>query len=204
MKKFVSIILSMIIILSAFSVTSFATSDTQERNKINVENGICVRVNTSENGYKSEHTLYAKGDKMAMVTSVESIKVKIIFKENTVYVYFPAFPFFYFKEEGIEFPTIDELLDNPVSDMELSDTYQQTINGVTYDVDFYTDDNDNWTKYFYENNNLKFIESLYETDGDYSTAKFEIISTEVNDKVFRLPFFAIDFSVLSRFFSRIF
>ncbi len=101
MKKFICIILSMIIVFSAFSVTSFATYTPKAEEAIknlDFEKGVSFKLT-----YGASETLimHRKDNKLALELIHDGVDFRMIADDNTAYLYFTKFPFFYFKAEGI-------------------------------------------------------------------------------------------------------
>lgn len=187
MKKFVSIILSMIIILSAFSITTFAyTPKAKEAIKnINFKDGLVLTIT----GYSESENIeiYFKENKAACNLSIDGFDLTVISIDDAFYVYLTKFPFFYFETNIYEeiFPT--DIFYDSEFEADYVENYIKTIDSTTYNIEKYAYDDENTVECYFLGETLKIIESKSE---DF-LVRFEI-TTEINDEKFRLPPFAIN------------
>lgn len=207
MKKFICIILSMIIVFSAFSVTSFATYTPKAEEAIknlDFEKGVSFKLT-----YGASETLimHRKDNKLALELIHDGVDFRMIADGNTAYLYFTKFPFFYFKAEGIadelfpsEFFDDSFFIDDSFFVVNFKENYTKTVNGVTYNVEKYTDEDDFVYEFYLIDDELKIVESSFDTN---LLNRLEILSTEVDDKEFRPPFFAINITPIINFFYNI-
>ena len=203
MKKFLSVILSVILILSAFSVCASGFDELKAEQML--KDGISMRITTRGEGYSSESTVYYKDGKMAMEANVEGIDLKLICKNDTAYLYLLKLPFFHIKQEGLELPDfLSEIKNMEVPEEEFSRTYQETVNGVTYKVDEYLTEDNEIVKYYYIGDELKIIDTSNGDFDNFSATKAEILSTKLDDSVFELPFFSLDISPILEFIMNLF
>lgn len=201
MKKFLSIILTAVFILSVFSFNSFAAETTKTEQWINnninpVEVGMNVTINDENNT-----TIYIK-DKMiaGTVPLFENLKVNIIAKDNCLYLYLKYLPFFHIKFENVT----DEVLGlDTVKPYNLTfvESYDVTISSQKYFVEQFITKEEETIKYYFLEDELKFIVADTYQNGYPEQVRIEILTTDVDEKVFELPFFSID---VTRFLELIF
>jgi len=200
MKKLICIILSMIIVFSAFSVTSFAsyTPKVEEAIKsLDFEKGVSMEL-LNETG---EYTLYVKDNKFASEIDIYGFKAKGIYADKTFYLYFTDFPLFYFKIEDIEEITIENLIPDESVEFEFVREYQTTNGDTTYDVEIYVTEQNITYEVYLLDGELISIETYGTYEGNENYYNYiEIISTEVDDKEFRPPFFSINITPIINFF----
>ena len=201
MKKAISVILTVILIFSSMSVLSFATYTPKAEEalkNVDLKNGASfIFINDYLEEYVEIHFI----DSKTAVYLSSDLDIKMIHVDNTIYMYLTNFPFFYYETEyyGEFFPT-DELLFEDLSGVEFAENYSKTVNGVTYNVEKYTNDIYEVIEFYFINDEIKIIECSY--DEDYFT-RLEI-TDEIDDKVFELPRLAINITPIINFFSNIF
>lgn len=204
MRKFLSLILSLLLIFSAFSVTAFADFDTPKAEttieNIDFEKGVSILFSTFSASDFPDSVLYIKGEMLAMETSVEGINVKLIIKNNLLYIYFADFPFFYYKEENIDISEYTAIFENINMDAEFSKNYQETLDGITYDIEEYITADGELLRYYIFEGNLKYAEIISKANDEYSHIKLEILSTELDNSIFEPPFFSFDITPILDFF----
>ena len=191
MKKFLSVILSLILILSAFCITASAAYEPKAEAAIknfDFEKGVQFEFHID--GIPTT-TLYVKGDKIASEMNVEGHNLKLILKGDSLYMYFTDFPFVYFEHKDSEMPELKDALGTLEFDaqfIEGSETVYK-FETETYYVEKYATDDGETIEYYFLGDELKLIKS---TDDENATTEIEIVSTEVDDDVFELPFFSFN------------
>lgn len=200
MKKFICIILSMIIVFSAFSVTSFATytpKAEEATKKLDFEKGVSMELSDGNEIY----TLYIKNNKFASEMDIYGHNAKTIYADRTFYLYFTAFPFFYFEIKDLEEISIDDLMPDDLEEFEFVRGYQKTSGGKTYDIEIYVSNQNTTSEFCLLDGELISIETYGTYEGNENYYSYlEIISTEVDDKEFKPPFFAINITPIINFF----
>lgn len=190
MKKLLSVILSAILILSAFSVTAFAADEPKAEEAIknfDFEKG--VQFEFRIDGIPAT-TLYVKGDKIASEMNVEGHNLKLILKGDSLYMYFTSFPFIYFKHKDADMPELEEALGTLHFNAQFIEAFEAEYSSETYYVEKYMTDDGGFLEYYFLDDELKIIRS---TDGETtSSTEIKIVSTELDDDVFELPFFSFD------------
>lgn len=199
MKKFLSVILSVILIFSAVSVTAFAAGTPKAEDilkSLDLEKGmefeICV-------DYIPATTLWVKGNKVAAQMNIDGFDLKLILKDGTLYMYFTDFPFVYFEHEDADMPELDEAVSSLEIDGLFVESFEKEYNSKTYYVEKYAAGDGATLEYYFLDDELKMVRS---TDDENYTTEIEIISTEVDDDVFELPFFCFNITpILNLFFN---
>lgn len=199
MKKFLSVFFAIVLIFSAFSLNAFAAETTriEEWGKEHFppyELGAKVTIND-----ETIQTFYIK-DKMIAgnVPVSENINIDIIMKEDCTYLYFKAFPYFHLKFEDVPEDYLNfDSIDLPEASFDGSGTV--ILNSEEYYVEQFIAEDGTIVRYFFDGNDLKYIEAEDYVDGYYNHTIIEILTTEVDDEVFELPFFSINLAPLIDF-----
>lgn len=202
MKKFVSTVLTILILItSVFSLNAFAQEQTRaEQWMQNLENSELEMQFTSFNeGQKTVSKLYIKDGNIAAISTLPLLQnydaeIKFIIKDGYVYMYLTSFPVFYLRFENED----NVFQSNEQTEMIQLKSYEIQEGSTTYYIEEFTEtDSESLVKYYFIDDHLKKIET-YETD-EYSqspSSVTEILSEEVDDSVFRVPFFSINIAPL--------
>lgn len=197
MRKILSVFLTaVVLVMSVFCVNAFAQEQTRmEKWTQNVDDyEFEAKITNKINDEKNVAKMYVKGKKIALISNLPltdnmNTKIKFIIKDGYVYILFPDFPFFHFKIEGNEdmfqIPEIGELI--------YVKSYEKQNGSVTYYVEEFEDENNNICKYYFFGDALVKIEAeSIDEYNNHMSSIMEIVSYEVNDSVFRVPFFSIN------------
>lgn len=201
MKKLLSVVLSVIMILSAACVTAFATETHYAEDAIkslDFEKGIKFEIRITDIPLT---VLYVKGDKTAAEMSIDGHNLKLILKDNTLYTYFTDFPFIYFELKNTDMPELEETLGTLEIDALFIESYEAEYDSKIYYVEKYASDDSMTLEYYFLDDELKMIRS---NDDENYTTEIKIISTEVDDDVFDLPFFSFNITPIFEFLSSLF
>lgn len=196
MKRAISVILAAILVFSVLSVSAFAT-DSRKDFEWYEENGFKAKFSVCVAGETTEYTVWYKNSKAAILMNQFGTEFKMIYKNNTVYLYPAEFPFIHIAIDVEE----ENLVYDPskIENKELTRTYtsgEYTVEEyIVIDEEYF---NDAITaKFYYDSNNeLKKIESI-ESENQYTT--MEILETEISDKEFDLPIFSVNIMPIIEF-----
>lgn len=199
MKKLLSIFFAIVFVFSAFSLNAFAAETTriEEWSKEHFppyELGAKVTIND-----ETIQTFYVKDKMIAGYAPVsENFNMNFIVKNNCIYLYFKAFPFFHLKIENIPEDYLNfDSIDLPEASFEGSGTV--ILNSEEYYVEQFIAEDGAIIGYYFIGDELKYIETDTIEDGYSTHIKVEILTTEVNDEIFELPFFSINLAPLINF-----
>mgnify|MGYP003289230490 CR=1 FL=1 len=215
MKKFLSIILTAVFILSIFSFNSFAAETTKlnkwSEENFDPENGLSVKVYTvlQNNSFVViTQEAHIKDNIMAFTSKINNIDVKFILSSDTLWLYSPTIPFLHIKSpvEGFDF---NELVTPDFSEeIKFLKNYETDLNSNSYFVEEFlckNEDNEELViKFYFIEDELVFIDIPNNIDGYDTVIRMEILSNNVDDKVFEVPFFSINIYPLIMFFYNVF
>ncbi len=205
MKKIFSIFLmSVILFVSVFCVNAFAQEQTRtEKWTQNVSDyEFKMRVTTETNNNKETSEMYYKEGKLAATIDIPysdniNIKLKVIIKDSYVYMLFSDFPVFHFKFKADE----DMFPSSEIGELEFVKSYEEQNGSVTYYVEEFSDENNTVCKYYFSGDYLVKIKTTgIDEYGDSLSSTLEFLTYEVNDSVFRIPFFSINISPIIDYF----
>lgn len=206
MKKIMSIVLTaVILIMSVLSVSAFAQEQTKAekwiQNNKTQNPELEIVCNSSENeGVSSVAEFYMKEGKFACIqafpiTEHVNLNVKVLVIDGTVYMLLPSFPYIHLKIENlqVDLPSFDEIF--PYENMIYVKSGEITEGQITYYTEEYVYENGEKIIYYFNGEELIKTETYYDDGYDCSLYLCnEIISREVDDSVFEIPWYSINIS----------
>lgn len=212
-KKILSLLLSATLIFSMFSLTAFAQETTKTEQCL--ENGLqefYSRI-TLYDDYNMEidsYDIYLAGNKASIknITLFDNFKIDCVYNGNKVFIYPSGFPFIHFQvEDDFSNDSYDSSETNDFSDkLTFVKSYEQKINSTVYYVEEFNyedpefDYSSEIQKYCFLGDELKLI--IQESEDQITHT--EIVSTDVDDNVFELPFFSINLTPFFKIIAGIF
>lgn len=187
MKKFLSLILALILVVSVYTTCAYADgSQLPDFSETGGEFYITDPDNGTLHLYIKNEKFLLEGYALPLFNDIK-IKINALIDGEYGYIYLTSFPLFHIKVPVGEMEYIDP------NDFEQAyiKSYNEKIGNTTYYVDEYTIDN-KLTKIYYLNNEFKFCKSI--NDGYTTTLTLE--STTVDDKTVEIPFYSIDITFI--------
>lgn len=145
MKKTLSIIMSVILIFSVFSLNAFAAATKTETllDEINETKEVAVTFTAGDiplfgANSDSTDTVYIKGDKVAYEYNAGFINVRVVADDGDIIAFLPAFPYIHVKLDTIAIGSFDiwDLIDRATSVtlgvLNYVDSYEEVFEGKTY------------------------------------------------------------------------
>ena len=210
MKKLISFALSVIIIvMSLFSTTAFAQEQTRYEKW-------CQNYSTNEfeaNLYSkigdesAEYHFYLKDNKAAFttvipITSNNTDEITCIYDGNSFNLFIHSMPLFYFKFDAndFSFEEVYEMFNNAETEYTFIKSYEYNQGNTTYFVEEYSynieveDYSEQGTaKYYFIGDELIISESYFiDENGNSVYHRLEYLSYEVDDSVFKIPWYSIN------------
>ena len=166
MKKSISILVAVIMILATLSVTAFAT-ETKTDTLINKVSNSTEMQATVKSGStllgSSTTTYYVKGNSAAYEFNNGFLKVRVVLADGNAYAYFPSLPYFYAKltNTGLINVDVSSLIKNAMGITNavtvFEKSYDETVDGTTYYVEQYNDRAQAVLKFYYIGDDLKIL-----------------------------------------------
>ncbi len=205
MKKTLSIIMSVILIVTVFSLNAFAATTKTEAllNKLNTEKEVAVTLTAGDiplfgANSDSTDTIYIKGDKFAYDYNAGFMNVRLVLEDDEVIAFFPDFPYIHVKLDSVAIGSvdiwgiIDETTNATLGVLNYVNSYEEEYEGKTYYVEEFNDRAQVTSKFYYDGDDLKIIKVTDAQTGSVQNTFFEDISFEVDDSVFKLPLISFD------------
>lgn len=183
MKKILSLILAAVISFSIFSISAYG--DGPQPPDFSTISGVFYSTDSNNHSYR----IYMKNGRFLAegCELFKGIKINFLYDGDYYYIYPTVFPLFHIKLSTDEygypiFNTAEETF---------IESYEEKIGNTTYYVEKYEFE-ESVIKYYYSDNEFKFAETTDEYDS-YTTT---LISTEVDDRILRMPFYSIDLTFI--------
>lgn len=211
-KKILSLLLSVTLIFSMFSLTAFAQETTKTEQWITKNSSafhLHVTLHNSDYVETDSYDVYQKNNKVSIknVTLFGNFKVDFIYNGDDAIFCPSGFPFIHFLVDD-DFINLDDTLesDDIGENTIFVKSYEQKINSTVYYIEEFIyedpeiDDSEAVHKYCFLGDELKLVI----TKSKEQIIHTEIVSTDVNDNVFKLPFFSINLTPLFKMLQLIF
>ena len=218
MKKVLSILLALIIALSAFSMAAFAADAPKTKteallDKLYTATELQVSFTPDKKFASglpmSAMTVYAKGNDIAVDTKLGFLPVRAVKTGDACYAYCPLLPFAYL---SIDSKVIDGIIGNKdiweyvhktVDSARLLlayvKSYDEKIGDETYLVEEFNDREHVTTKFYYKDDMLKLISVYNDADKSTQVTTINDYSFTVDAAVFKAPA-GIDLTKLLKLF----
>ena len=218
MKKVLSILLALIIALSAFSMAAFAADAPKTKteallDKLYTATELQVSF-TPDKKFASDlpmsaMTVYAKGNDIAVDTKLGFLPVRAVKTGNACYAYIPLLPFAYLSIDS-------KVIDGIIGDKDIWEyvhktvdsarlllayvkSYDEKIGDETYLVEEFNDREHVTTKFYYKDDMLKLINVYNDADKTTQVTTINDYSFTVDAAVFKAPA-GIDLTKLLKLF----
>ena len=218
MKKVLSILLALIIALSAFSMAAFAADTPKTKteallDKLYTATELQVSF-TPDKKFASDlpmsaMTVYAKGNDIAVDTKLGFLPVRAVKTGDACYAYSPLLPFAYLSIDS-------KVIDGIIGDKDIWEyvhktvdsarlllayvkSYDEKIGNETYLVEEFNDREHVTTKFYYKDDMLKLISVYNESDKTTQVFAIDNYSFTVASRIFKAPF-GIDLTKLLKLF----
>ena len=204
MKKTISVLLSVLIAISVFSIGAFAaeTEPTKFEKWISnheVDNELAVKLNVHAGGYLMgfiKADAYFKGDNFAMTIDFNGREIKMVAEDDDLLIFLTKIPFMHYRMKAEDVFGSENM---DFSDFSFDREYELVIEERTFWVEEYTFESDG-EKYqmsaYFEGDELEKITVVQNIADMDIELEFEILSYEVDDKMFKMPFISIDVTFL--------
>lgn len=199
-----------VIFALALSVMLFVTASATETTKAeewyseaHAVTGMIMEVTAETEGVEVSQTLYSKGEKSAAELMVGNSLIRIITDSKDIIIFSPDMPYIHIKYRGMAediisstpMPNLSKFLPTFVK------AYEETEGETVYYVEeFIYNDGNIVYKYFFAGEELDKIEAVGQEDGITVKTVMDIISYEVDDSVFKVPWYSINIAFLVKLF----
>lgn len=211
MKKTLSVILALVLVISTFSFGAFAAETNKTETlfeKLNTAKEVSVTLKAGDVNLfgflktSATDTIYIKDNKVAYEYKAGFISARAIYDGDNIYGIIPELPFFYVKLNGsaIGQPDVWSLIEGAsnitLGVLDYQKSYNETVDGVEYYVEEFNDRAQVTSKFYYVGDTLKMLKVEDAQTGSIQYTYFENISFEVDDSIFAVPTDAFDLTII--------
>ncbi len=207
MKKIISIILAVILITSAFSLTAFAAETPKTDallDKLETEDELCVEFTSGQStifsflGKNPANKVAVKNNEISYEIDNGFVTIRVVANKAGVYAFIPSIPFFYVKLNSkiLAITDIKDLLEKTSNltqgFIQFVNSYNETFEGTEYYVEEYNDREFVTSKFYYIGDELKILKVENSKTKSVQYTYFDGISFAAEDELFDVPVLAID------------
>ncbi|MBQ8764247.1 MAG: hypothetical protein IJZ07_09115 [Clostridia bacterium] len=205
MKKTISVIMSVILIVSVFSLNAFAATTKTEAllDKLNTSKEVAVTLTAGDialfgSASDATDTIYIKDDKVAYEYKAGFINARLVLEDDEIIGFMPAFPYVHVKLDSAAIGSIDvwglieEATNLTLGVLNYVGSKEETVDGKTYYVEEFNDRAQVTSQFFYDGDDLKILKVYDAQTGSVQYTYFEDITFEVDDSIFELPLISFD------------
>ena len=198
-KHLISILFALVFSVMFFCVSASATeSETTKAekwyNEAHAVTGMVTDQTTTIEGISTTVRSSVKDGKEAAELEINGSKFRMISNGKDIILFDPDMSLFHVKFPGMA-ETLLGLVGAEVPtefSLDFVDAYEHTEGDKTYYIEEFTDANGTEYKYYFLDDNLIFIEFAGSSSGETFSSKIVIVSYEVDDKIFEIPWYSID------------
>lgn len=217
MKKSISLILALVIALSAFSLSAFAAPtktetlfDTIEETK---EVTVTFRTGKSQTfgeSYSVINTVHMKGENVAYDFDNGFFKLRTMTHEGKLLSYLPSFPYIHMTVINLPFVEFDvwaiiEKISNlTMNFLVYQGSYTEIIDGVTYYVEEFNDRGSVVNSFYYQGDDLKILKAQDFAKNTIQYTYFDNVSLTTDTAVFNRPAISFEFTAVLTFLLGVF
>ena len=205
MKETISVIMSVILIVSVFSLNAFAATTKTEAllDKLNTSKEVAVTLTAGDialfgSASDATDTIYIKDDKVAYEYKAGFINARLVLEDDEIIGFMPAFPYVHVKLDSAAIGSIDvwglieEATNLTLGVLNYVGSKEETVDGKTYYVEEFNDRAQVTSQFFYDGDDLKILKVYDAQTGSVQYTYFEDITFEVDDSIFELPLISFD------------
>lgn len=208
-KILLIIVLVIIIVIGlSFAIKGNKITMNQDRvkeicKKMDEEKNFIFTMEEQSDDFEYKVSMAQKGNNISIDSSTEEEHTTTLIIDNDVfYIDHINEEYYYDNEYGVEDIDIDIIVSSLKSIIENEYVSgKEEINGVSYDYQEYNDENANFviyadynedssvkTRFYFENNEIKYIKNIIEFEGDIQEELIKVdLSHDVDDSIFEIP-----------------
>ncbi len=217
MKKSISLILVLVIALSVFSLSAFASDTKTEAlfDAIEDEKKVSVtfrtgRSDTFGDAYSVINTVHMDGDDIAYDFDNGYFKLRTLTDDGKLVSFLPSFPYIHMTLVSLPFVTVDvwaliEKVSNATMDfLVFVKSYETTIDGTTYYVEEFSDRGSVINSFYYVGDELKILKAEDFAKKTVQHTYFDSVVLDVDKEVFQRALISFEFTAVLSFLLTVF
>lgn len=217
MKKIISLILVVVLAISVFSLSAFAVDTKTETLFDAIENNEEVTVSfrtgksdTFGESYSVQNTVYMDDDKIAYDFDNGFFRLRTLADDGKLVSFLPSFPYIHMTLADLSLIKVDiwgiiEKLSNFTMDfLVFQNSYETTIDGVTYYVEEFNDRGSVVNSFYYVGGELKVLKAQDFAKNTIQYTYFDEVKLEADSSVFQRPLISFELTTVLSFLLMIF
>ncbi len=205
MKKTLFSLIFALALAVMFFVTASATETTKTEDWYNSSqaslNEYVMDIIVDADGFEMKQTVYAKGGKAASETEINGSLIRIIADDKDIIIFSPELPFIHIKYRGmVEDLTLGlKLPETTEFSLVFVESYEEIAGETVYYVEEFIDEEEETvSKYYFKGDELDRIEMSSPEDETALKMIMDIKSYEVDDSIFKIPWYSINIAFFVR------
>lgn len=188
-----ALILGVIFCVSASATEAEPTKAEKWYNEAHAVTGMVSDI-TIGDGYSSiTERVYSKGDKAAAEVDLDGSKVRVITDSKDLIIFNPDMPIFHVKFSGLGEIMVEIPEGVPTEfSLDFVKAYEHTEGDKVYYIEEFTDADGTVYKYYFLGDELILVDAVISAEGEAVTTRIKIISYEVDDEIFEIPWYSIN------------
>ncbi len=188
-----ALILGVIFCVSASATEAEPTKAEKWYNEAHAVTGMVSDI-TIGDGYSSiTERVYSKGDKAAAEVDLDGSKVRVITDSKDLIIFNPDMPIFHVKFSGLGEIMVEIPEGVPTEfSLDFVKAYEHTEGDKAYYIEEFTDADGTVYKYYFLGDELILVDAVISAEGEAVTTRIKIISYEVDDEIFEIPWYSIN------------
>ncbi len=191
---FFALVLSIMLFCVSASATEAETTKAEKWfNEHHAVTGMVTDMTINYGDSSVTERVYSKDGKEATEVEINGRMLRLISDSKDVIMFYPDMPLFH-----VKFPGMAEIMMGLIGEvpteftLDFVKSYEVTEGDKTYYVEEFIDANGNIGKYYFLGDELIFLEVVVESGGETGTSRSEIVSYEVDDEIFEIPWYSIN------------
>ncbi len=197
-KHLISIFFALVLGVMFFCVNASATEAETTKaekwyNEAHAVTGMVTDVTIGDEYSSVTERVYSKGDKGASEIEIDGKLLRIITDSEDVILFYPDMPIFHVKFPGMAEVMLGLIGDVPTEfSLDFVESYEHTEGEKTYYIEEFTDADGTVYKYYFLGDELILVDATITAEGETATTRMMIISYEVDDEIFEIPWYSIN------------
>lgn len=198
MKKHLISILFVLILGVIFCVSASATDAEPTKaekwyNEAHAVTGMVTDITFDIADTSITERVYSKGDKAAAEMNLDGQTLRVIVNSSDLIIYSPETPIFHVKFKGMTEGLVEVPEGIPAEfSLDFVKSYEHTEGEKTYYIEEFNDADGNVYKYYFLGDELILVDAAITAEGETVTTRMMIISYEVDDEIFEIPWYSIN------------
>lgn len=198
-KHLISVLFALILGVMFFCVSASATEAETTKaekwyNESHAVTGMVMDLTVDDGYLSSTQRVYSKGSKAASEIDLDGSVLRVISNGKDLILFSPDMPIIHVKFKGLGGALAEVSEGMPATEFALDfvKAYEHTEGEKTYYIEEFTNDDGVIYKYYFLGEELILVDTEVASEGETARVRIMIISYEVDDKIFEVPWYSIN------------